>query len=253
MTIGNKSFLSGEAWQNHDTWPFKIKFYGFTNNNGDFEGEIYWLNLNAVNKISGKLSNRKLYFKEIEYIKKGNAFLNCEYNLSLLQKNNVITGEYSGGGGGGVEISIYKEKSVNDSDKLVSKSQKQNKNNILEFKDRYDSFFKAIESKATLAGKAWEQNQETWPFIIKFYGFTNEDGDFEGEIHWLSLFSVNKISGNLSDKKLYFKEIKIIKLGNAILNSEYNLPLIQNNSVISGKYSEGGNGGSGGVEISLIK
>jgi hypothetical protein len=57
------------------------------------EGQIEWTSLNSINKIVGQLSGSRLTFKEVEYIKKGSAVLNGEYDASY--SNDEISGTWS--------------------------------------------------------------------------------------------------------------------------------------------------------------
>jgi hypothetical protein len=51
------------------------------NDDGTFTGQITWHSLNAIHKISGRVDGYTVIFREIEFIKKGKAVLDCDYAL----------------------------------------------------------------------------------------------------------------------------------------------------------------------------
>jgi hypothetical protein len=74
----------GEAGRGEKVdWWYKIQFTKYDATTGKFEGQIEWLNLNAINKIEGQLSDKTITFKETEKIKAGNAVLGPEYTLTI--------------------------------------------------------------------------------------------------------------------------------------------------------------------------
>jgi hypothetical protein len=48
--------------------------------------------LNSVNRIDGKIDGRNITFKETQYIQRGGAHLNCEYQLVL--QGTSLTGPW---------------------------------------------------------------------------------------------------------------------------------------------------------------
>jgi hypothetical protein len=75
------------------TWPASIKIAGIQQSSGDFDGEISWPSLNAVNRIVGKIMGKRIIFKETAYIKQGGAHLNCEYDF--IYDGNTLQGVWT--------------------------------------------------------------------------------------------------------------------------------------------------------------
>ena len=71
----------GEARQGARIWPFTIFFNNYDKGTGECAGVIDWTTLNSTHKIIGSYSNGKLEFKEVSYITRGRAHLNCVYKL----------------------------------------------------------------------------------------------------------------------------------------------------------------------------
>ncbi|MDD5476451.1 MAG: FecR domain-containing protein [Syntrophales bacterium] len=88
------SVFSGQAKSANSgkTWPATLKFTTYDQASGRLEGELEWSSLNSIHKIAGQLTGSRLTFKEVEYIKRGSAHLNCEYEGSF--ENNVIAGDW---------------------------------------------------------------------------------------------------------------------------------------------------------------
>jgi hypothetical protein len=92
--ISSHRDLHGEASSSSEVWPFRLKFNSFDESSGEVVGELEWLTLDAVHRVEGKLSGTTLVFKETEYIKQGNAALNCVYTMSPSGK--AMTGTWKG-------------------------------------------------------------------------------------------------------------------------------------------------------------
>lgn len=75
------------------SWQAVLRIKSHDLSSGKFEGEIEWASLNSINKIVGKLTGANITFKETDYIKRGGAVLNSEYNATL--KNGIISGTWT--------------------------------------------------------------------------------------------------------------------------------------------------------------
>ena len=72
-----KSEQSGAAWK------ASVKFTSVNETTGDLSCEMSWPSLNSVHRIDGKIQGNRLTFTENGYIKRGNAHLNCQYDLTF--------------------------------------------------------------------------------------------------------------------------------------------------------------------------
>lgn len=91
----NGSIYSGKAVSTKSgrSWPVSVKIISYNQSSGIVEGEMEWSSLNSVHKIVGKLTGSDFTFKEVGYIKKGSANLNCQYITKL--SNNRISGTWT--------------------------------------------------------------------------------------------------------------------------------------------------------------
>ncbi len=99
-------YYSGVATRSSDhvAWPFKLTLIG-PDNDGSISGQIEWTTLNAIHQIEGSKTSTGLTFTETAYIKKGNAILDCRYDLK--PDGNSFKGVWGGcGGGHGGDISM---------------------------------------------------------------------------------------------------------------------------------------------------
>ena len=89
------SVFTGKATSSKSgkSWTASVKIVSYDQSSGRVEGEIKWPSLNSVHKIVGKITNTHFTFKEVEYIKKGSANLNCQYSTTI--SNNRISGTWS--------------------------------------------------------------------------------------------------------------------------------------------------------------
>ena len=194
------------------TWPAILKIVSYNQTTGSLEGELHWSNLGSIHKIAGQLSGSRLAFKETEYIKKGGALLNCEYDA--LFSNNEISGSWTD------------LKSDKGTFQLIKKEEISGDNG------KTNEFANAVFTgsvKSSNSGK-------TYPAILKIISFNPDSGSWEGELEWTSLRAVHKAVGQLSGTHLTFKETEYIKKGGANLNCEYDGSF--SNNVLSGVYSD---------------
>ena len=73
-------------------FPATIEIVEIDTATGNFNGTITWPTLNSVNRIDGKIDGRNITFKETQYIQRGGAHLNCEYQLVL--QGTSLTGPW---------------------------------------------------------------------------------------------------------------------------------------------------------------
>ena len=90
---------SGEAISAYSgkNWPFILTLIG-PDKDGKIGGQIEWPTANSIHQIAGTMTTTGLTFTETAYIKKGEAVLNCIYNLH--SDGNSITGTYDSCEGG---------------------------------------------------------------------------------------------------------------------------------------------------------
>lgn len=89
------------------SWSLEFKITTINPSTGEFEGEVTWLSLKAVHKIVGKVSDNKIFFREADYIKKGNALLGPEYTLTYNGIENKYTGTWTNGKDENVQGDIF--------------------------------------------------------------------------------------------------------------------------------------------------
>ena len=89
------SVFTGKAQSSKSgrSWDVTLKIVSYNQSSGRVEGEIEWPSLNSVHKIAGKLTGSQFTFKEVEYIKKGSANLNCQYTTTI--SKNKISGSWT--------------------------------------------------------------------------------------------------------------------------------------------------------------
>ncbi len=108
-----KSSKSGKSWAT------SIKIISYNPSSGFVEGQIEWPSLSSVHKIEGKLINSQFTFKEIAYIKKGNANLNCQYTTTI--SGNKIFGTWTDPSSdkGTIELTNKNDTKISDTPELV--------------------------------------------------------------------------------------------------------------------------------------
>ena len=62
------------------SWKANLRFTTYDPNTGNLEGEIEWPSLSSIHKIVGTMNGNRISFKEVSYIKRGSAHLNCSYD-----------------------------------------------------------------------------------------------------------------------------------------------------------------------------
>lgn len=82
-----------------------------------------------------------------------------------------------------------------------------------------------LSSTSQHYGEAGRNQNIQWWYKIQFTEYDTATGEFEGQIEWLNLNSINKIEGKLSGKTITFKETEKIKAGNAVIGPEYTLTI----------------------------
>lgn len=99
--------FTGVASGGGQDWPYIVKNVRAKGNN-KFEATITWTTLGAVHKIKGLINDKRLFFKEVAFVKRGDAVLGCEYTV-LLKPAPVLRGRYrkcSNAGEGTVTVKV---------------------------------------------------------------------------------------------------------------------------------------------------
>jgi hypothetical protein len=96
----------GEITQGNKTYPFVITIDYLFDDSGALTGKIEWPTLGSVHDIEGTLKGTDLFFKEVGYIKKGKAKLNCVYQMKYSPNLHVFQGVWNelGTGKGGTAV-----------------------------------------------------------------------------------------------------------------------------------------------------
>ena len=106
-TISPGTVLKGFVLdKNKKKFPMVVKITSMDNADGNFTGDVSWPSLNSVHRIEGRLTANTITFKEVSYIKKGGAHLNCEY--ALIIDGGSLDGRWvePGHDTGGVQLKI---------------------------------------------------------------------------------------------------------------------------------------------------
>jgi hypothetical protein len=65
--------------KNNKKHPMVVRIASMDKTTGSLAGDVSWPSLNSVHRIEGMLFGNTVAFKEVSYIKRGSAHLNCEY------------------------------------------------------------------------------------------------------------------------------------------------------------------------------
>ena len=84
--------FGGTATDGRQIWPFKASNITFSGDN-EFEADIDWPTLDAIHRIKGRYSEASLFFKEVDFVKKGNNVIGCEYTLDTTTSDG-LSGTY---------------------------------------------------------------------------------------------------------------------------------------------------------------
>ncbi len=195
------------------SWKVTLKITSFNESSGFVEGEMEWPSLNSVHKIEGKLTDSKFTFKEVAYIKKGKANLNCQYISTL--KDDKISGTWTDPN--------------SDTGTIIL--------TLVDDNDPSEPVYSLVGTIYT-GNAVSKKSGKSWKVTLKITSFNESSGFVEGEMEWPSLNSVHKIEGKLTDSKFTFKEVAYIKKGKANLNCQYTTNL--KNNMISGTWTDPG-------------
>jgi hypothetical protein len=113
-----------------------------------------------------------------------------------------------------------------------------------------ERLYRTLRDERGFRGVAYETRTRRWPFVIDFNAIDESTGELVGQIEWTTLGAVHEIRGNLKGTKLVFKETKVIKAGDAVLDCEYTLSL-KSDDVMKGDFVCGRYGIIGLASFSL--
>ena len=95
--------FNGVATDGKEKWPFRVADVRLVEGT-KFEGVVEWTTLDSTHRIRGDYSDQRLFFKEIEFVRKGNNHvLGCEYTLTSFRSDGIsgtfdnCDGNFSGG------------------------------------------------------------------------------------------------------------------------------------------------------------
>jgi hypothetical protein len=75
-------------------WPYALRVTASNEQLGTWAGEIEWPTLSAVHRVEGTALGPWLTFKEVAYVKRGNAALGCTYALQLEDNGTRASGRW---------------------------------------------------------------------------------------------------------------------------------------------------------------
>lgn len=84
--------FDGVASDGTSRWPFRATDIRL-GDGGQFEAIVEWTTLNAEHRIKGRYSDEDLFFKEVEFVRKGGNVLGCEYTLTAAREKG-LSGTY---------------------------------------------------------------------------------------------------------------------------------------------------------------
>lgn len=111
-----------------------------------------------------------------------------------------------------------------------------------------------LERKGKCTGFA-DEGEKHWPCVVEVKEFDAATGAFAGTVEWTSLAALHAIEGKLEADKLVFRETKIIRRGNAVLDCVYTLGAkpadADKPGRLTGNWKDPNNGRGGNVELDL--
>ena len=78
-----------------ESWTMKLRITSYDQSSNKFAGEIEWNAMHAVHRVEGSFDGRTLIFREVDFIKKGEAGLGCVYTLHI-QDEQKLNGTWEG-------------------------------------------------------------------------------------------------------------------------------------------------------------
>lgn len=105
LTSSLSRFLSGDSRSGNEVWPMRLRLGSFDKSTGHVVGQVDWPSLNASHKIVGDVVGNTFVFKETEFIKRGNAILNCVYTLTA-SSPSTLDGTYACGKPGVTHLAL---------------------------------------------------------------------------------------------------------------------------------------------------
>ncbi len=83
-------FWQGDSSNARDSWPMRVRVVSFDGGTGKFTGTVEWASLGAVHRLDGTVVGTKVVFKEVGYVRRGNALLGCVYELELTVDRRLV-------------------------------------------------------------------------------------------------------------------------------------------------------------------
>jgi hypothetical protein len=108
-----------------------------------------------------------------------------------------------------------------------------------------DSLTDRIAEKMKIGLVGTASSSGSWPFTI-FDVDLHKNGEFSAKIKWTTLDAIHSIDGRIEGDNIYFKEMSILKHGNAIIGCEYNIT-IDSNIPMKGTWGNCPGSNDGGV------
>jgi hypothetical protein len=94
IDIASKSnVIVGQASAGNMSWPFEITMFQCDKDN-HFTASLNWKTLHAIHKIEGVVYADRIEYREVAYIKKGDASLDCVYSLKLVDGQDNMNGTW---------------------------------------------------------------------------------------------------------------------------------------------------------------
>jgi hypothetical protein len=190
----------GQSSRGGSVWPFEVVDV-VLDANDRFTGQLTWLTLSSVQRISGIINDGVMIFENVEDIQRGDAILNCVYQLAL-DGGATASGNFSRCAQGLVQVAF-------DPEAVIAERRASRAAGIVTLRD-------ALAARATVQARYDEPdrwgcsrfpcaNRTLSEFTITFETFDPNDNLFSGESLWSS-GSRYTIEGRIDGDTIAFRE-----------------------------------------------
>jgi hypothetical protein len=101
----------GQSSDGRTVWPFEVVDV-VLDANDRFTGQLTWTTLSSVQRINGIITDGVMIFQNVENIQRGEAILNCVYQLAL-EGDAMASGRYSRCAQGNVRVTFETAEIIN--------------------------------------------------------------------------------------------------------------------------------------------
>jgi len=202
-TLLGRGEFRGQSSIGGTVWPFEVVDVVFDANDR-FTAELTWLTLSSVQRISGMVSDGRMIFENVEDIQRGEAVLNCIYQLEL-DTDATASGTFTRCAQGRVSVEF-------DPEALIAERRAARAAGIVALRD-------AFTAAATVQARYDEpdgwgcarlpcSHRKVTEFSISLESFDPAGNGFTGEARWPS-GTRYAIEGRISGDQVVFRETSV--------------------------------------------